>query len=47
LEIKDGEQIPSKQELTEDEEKFFDEWLGHAVVVKSVDEAIEAVRDVS
>lgn len=47
LEIKDGEQIPSKQKLTTDEKKFFDEWRGHAVVVKSVGEAIEAVRDVT
>ena len=36
VEIKDGEAIPSKRRLTEDEKAFFDSWGGDIRVVKSI-----------
>ena len=43
LEIKDGNKPPSRRKLTEDEERWFKMWQGHADVVESVDDAIELV----
>lgn len=43
LEIKDGRKSPSKQRLTPDEQAWHDAWRGHAAVVRSVDEALDAV----
>lgn len=43
LEIKDGRKPPSKQRLTPDEQAWHDAWRGHATVVRSVDEALDAV----
>ena len=43
LEIKDGRKSPSKQRLTPDEQAWHDAWRGHATVVRSVDEALDAV----
>lgn len=45
LEIKDGSKPPSKQKLTDDEQKFFDKWAGFPVyVAASFDEAWEAIN---
>lgn len=44
MEIKDGSRPPSERRLTDDEQKFFSKWKGSAVVVKSLDEAIEAIN---
>lgn len=43
LEIKDGSKPPSRQRLTLDEQAWHDAWRGHATVVRSVDEALDAV----
>jgi hypothetical protein len=43
LEIKDGNLPPSKQKLTEDENEFFFEWVGHYAVVTSAKEALEVL----
>lgn len=44
LEIKDGTLPPSKQKLTEDEQKFFDSWLGQRAIVRTSEEAIKVIR---
>lgn len=44
LEIKDGSKPPSARKLTSDEAVFFETWKGQAVVVNSVDEALELVK---
>lgn len=44
IEIKDGKKPPSKQKLTEDEQKFHDEWKGQAIVVKNVTEALAVLQ---
>lgn len=44
LEIKDGEKIPSKQKLTDDERQFHEAWEGQIDTVKSVDEALEVIQ---
>lgn len=44
MEIKDGSKPPSARKLTPDEEQFFRTWRGSAVVIKSLDEAIEAIN---
>lgn len=43
LEIKDGDKIPSKQKLTDDQVRWHGAWLGHKAVVRNVAEALEAV----
>lgn len=43
LEIKDGDKPPSAKRLTDDEQKFFDEWQGQVVVVETIEEALTAV----
>lgn len=43
LEIKDGSKPPSAQKLTDDQEKFHARWKGAIKVVRSVDEALDAV----
>ena len=43
LEIKDGKKPPSERRLTPAEEAWHNSWRGHAAVVKSVDEALDAV----
>ena len=40
VEIKDGSKCPSKRKLTEDEQKFFDNWKGKVVIIDSIAEAI-------
>jgi len=44
MEIKDGSKPPSARKLTPDEEQFFRTWRGSAVVIKSMDEAIEVIN---
>lgn len=45
IEIKDGDKSPSRQKLTEDEQRFHAEWRGGpCVVIRSVDEAIQLVE---
>jgi hypothetical protein len=43
LEVKDGSKPPSKRLLTPEQERWHAEWLGHAAVVKSVNEALAAI----
>lgn len=43
FEIKDGSKPTSRQKLTEDEQKFFDNWNGTAHVIKNVDEALKTI----
>lgn len=43
LEVKDGSLPPSARKLTEAQEEWHPSWRGNAVVVKSVDEALEAI----
>ncbi len=47
IEIKDGQKPPSGQRLTEHEQRFFDSWKGQVCVIKSVDEAINFVNNLS
>lgn len=42
MEIKDGNKPPSARKLTDNEQKFFDEWKGGALYkVESVDQALD------
>ena len=43
LEIKDGNKVPSAQKLTEHEQQWHDKWRGSVAVVKTAQEALEAV----
>jgi hypothetical protein len=45
IEVKDGSKVPSKQRLTEDEQKWWNHWPGDAYVVTSAREAVELVFD--
>lgn len=44
FEIKDGKKSPSQQKLTEAEEKFKKNWLGHYQIIRSVDEVMAFVN---
>jgi Holliday junction resolvase len=44
IEVKDGGKAPSRRELTPDEIEFLTGWNGTAVVVKTLQEAIDMVR---
>lgn len=46
IEIKDGSRPPSQRKLTEDEEKFHDEWKGFVHIITSEEEAIALVDKV-
>lgn len=39
IEVKDGDKPPSKQQLTDDEFKFFHNWKGWVQVVHSIEDA--------
>ena len=45
IEVKDGTKSPSRQQLTEDEQKWWNHWPGDAYVVRSAREAVELVFD--
>ena len=44
VEVKDGSKIPSKQKLTKDQEQWHSKWKGVIHIVRTVDEAIDLVR---
>lgn len=44
IEVKDGRKPPSARKLTPAQEKWHREWKGPIAIVKSVDEALEAVK---
>ena len=45
MEVKDGKKPPSRRQLTEAEQKFFDEWTGGMlVVVESVKDAMDTLK---
>lgn len=45
IEVKDGNKPPSQTRLTEDEQRFHDEWRGGALcIVYSVDDAIGVIN---
>jgi len=46
MEIKDENQPPSKRKLTDDEQKFQDEWKGQVANVKNFDEALAVMNEV-
>lgn len=45
MEIKDGNKVKSAQKLTPDQVVWHDEWRGSKVVVNSIENAIQAVKD--
>lgn len=45
MEVKDGHKPPSARKLTEEEQKFFENWTGGMLaIVNSVDEALELLK---
>jgi lambda repressor-like predicted transcriptional regulator len=44
MEVKDGKKIPSKQKLTPDQVIWHQGWQGKVIVVRSVDEALQALN---
>jgi Holliday junction resolvase len=46
VEIKDGSKVPSARKLTDDEQRFHDNWKGRAVVVESVDDVVALVNGI-
>ena len=45
MEVKDGDKSPSQRKLTEDEQKFFDDWRGGMLaIVNSVAEALDLLK---
>jgi hypothetical protein len=43
LEIKDPGKPPSKRKLTDDEQKFHNEWTGQVAVVETIDDVIKLI----
>lgn len=43
IEIKDGNQPPSKQQLTKAEERFHQSWGGQVAIVTSAEEALRVI----
>jgi len=45
MELKDGSKPPSARSLTDDEQKFFEEWRGGMLaIVNSVEEALDLLK---
>ena len=45
MEVKDGAKVPSARKLTDDEQKFFDDWRGGMLaIVNSVSEALDLLK---
>ena len=47
IEIKDGSKPPSKRILTPDEVEFMNTWRGKYVIIESVDDVIDLLRDLA
>lgn len=45
IEIKDGQRPPSDRRLTPDQRDWHAAWRGQVIVVESVEQALEAVRE--
>lgn len=45
MEVKDGDKCPSQQRLTEDEELWICRWHAHVHIIRSVEEAINVVKN--
>jgi hypothetical protein len=43
FEIKDPSKPPSARKLTEDEQKFHDEWTGQVAVVETIEDVMDAL----
>lgn len=43
FELKDGTQVASKKQLTEDEKKWHKEWQGTAHIIYSIDDALDVL----
>jgi len=41
VEVKDGDKCPSARKLTDDQQKFYQNWLGQYRVISSVEEAVD------
>jgi len=41
VEIKDGNKVKSKRQLTPDEKEFHEKWKGNIIIVESVEDVIE------
>jgi Holliday junction resolvase len=41
VEIKDGDKVKSKKQLTADEKEFHQMWLGEIVIIESIEEVIK------
>lgn len=46
MEVKDWQQRPSARRLTEDEMTWHGAWRGRVLVVQTIDEALEALRQI-
>jgi hypothetical protein len=46
VEVKDGDKSPSKQKLTEDEFKFFQNWRGWVAVVRDDKDALNIISQI-
>lgn len=47
VEIKDGSKPPSQRRLTPDEVEFMQTWRGKYVIIESVDDVIELLRELA
>lgn len=43
IELKDGYLSPSQKKLTEDEQKFFDNWTGHVSKCETLEEILKVI----